>query len=654
MANSCLNNWSSLTSRLLSKGNSSAWNVLDGNFGDSFVDKLLEELKEANLLEKLLPARTKGEADLESLLSLTGISDLENAYTRGDKSLFISREYRKSSTFAERHPHLDVLIKTISNTILENLNEYIVFDPSLTSIQLATYPGDGKSVYVRHCDRGQDSFTNEDKNSSALERIITAIYYLTESDWDSVLDGGNLRIFSSDAATTSHDVSPYRDRMVVFRADGVEHQVLPSLRRSRTALTLWFYGTPKLSSKTHDEIIQESIIPIRPVDQNMSPDTTNILPFPLISRTSKDTIFVSIASYRDSETQATIENLFQTARYPKRIFVGLVLQNDVHQDRDITLGVHDIVNNKYKGHIRLLELNAEYALGPCYARSLAQSLHREESYVLQIDSHMRFRTNWDDYLLNLWEQTSIQNDHNQKIILTAYPVGYTLPNQIPNETRGTLLVPWKFDKHGMLRQKGRLLISTDDESAIPCLLYAAGFNFGPASSIRTVPYDPNLEYLFFGEELSMAVRLYTHGYDLYAPPETVCFHLWSRSYRPTISQQSSTSSQQTKEEKRDRALDTVRSQLLGRHKEVNQHYGLGGERTSKEYAQALNIDFESQTIGSTATLGGLVPDRFVDVESSLHAEDTLENKISTLDSNAKELIAFFLGGMQSKNTELKS
>ena len=146
---------------------------------------------------------------------------------------------------------------------------------------------------------------------------------------------------------------------------------------------------------------------MRPVDQNMSPpDTTNILPFPLISRTSKDTIFVSIASYRDSETQATIENLFQTARYPKRIFVGLVLQNDIHQDRDITLGVHDIVNNKYKGHIRLLELNAEYALGPCYARSLAQSLHREESHVLQIDSPLSdllFRICFPTFLFSEFE-----------------------------------------------------------------------------------------------------------------------------------------------------------------------------------------------------------------------------------------------------------
>jgi hypothetical protein len=38
------------------------------------------------------------------------------------------------------------------------------------------------------------------------------------------------------------------------------------------------------------------------------------------------------------------------------------------------------------------------------------------------------------------------------------------------------------------------------------LLWAAGFNFGHAADlITTAPYDP-LPFLFFGEEIAMAVR----------------------------------------------------------------------------------------------------------------------------------------------------
>lgn len=34
--------------------------------------------------------------------------------------------------------------------------------------------------------------------------------------------------------------------------------------------------------------------------------------------------------------------------------------------------------------------------------------------------------------------------------------------------------------------------------------------------------------------LSHLCRLYTHGYDLFAPSETVCYHLYSRAHRPTF------------------------------------------------------------------------------------------------------------------------
>ena len=52
--------------------------------------------------------------------------------------------------------------------------------------------------------------------------------------------------------------------------------------------------------------------------------------------------------------------------------------------------------------------------------------------------------------------------------------------------------------------------------------------------LKEVPYDPHLLFLFFGEESSMSARLWTHGWDFFAPPEHFIYHLWSRSYRPTF------------------------------------------------------------------------------------------------------------------------
>ena len=670
-----LKGWSPLTTRLLTsvklKDKSCAWDVLDDNFGYTFVDGLWKEIEQAKLVHKLIPARTKGESSI--LANLLAMSSSEEAtLIRGDKSIFLSREYRQKAEFATNHPHMHKLISTITKTILDKMGDAISLDTSMTSVQLAVYPGDGKSGYTRHCDRGQTSCMAEPTGSSQTpggeaERIITAIYYLTDEDWDPILDGGCLRVFSnSNDGINTTDICPFRDRLVIFRSDGVEHEVLPSMRRPRTAITLWFYGhnlgsqddvtepskveanqaSSAAGGRSSNDASTESAVPPAPLSTKPSPlpifeDSAETAAGTKASSTSLPSIFVSIASYRDSELCPTLDSLFANARHPDRVFVGAVIQNDP-SDEGLTM--------KYANHahVRSLELAARHALGPCYARSLAQSLHRGEQFVLQIDSHMRFRQNWDDYLIGLWKQTNHDNGNHNKVVLTAYAVGYELPNKIPHEERGTLLVPWKFDENGMLRQRGRLLKkdATQSQSAIPCRLYAAGFNFGPASMILDVPYDPTLDFLFFGEELSMAVRLYTHGYDLYAPPLSVVYHLWSRAHRPTLQSSPSSVPPEQIEEKKMVSRKVVQQQLLGASK-PDVLYGLGTTRTVEDFAASLKVDFQMSIIHQGASEGGLPNERFVNTAeaTSLFAEDSFERKIATLDTKTQALIEFFLSGM---------
>jgi len=302
---------------------------------------------------------------------------------------------------------------------------------------------------------------------------------------------------------------------------------------------------------------------------------------------------------------------------------------------------------------------------------------------------MRFRKNWDEYLIQTIKglqdrrrQTSVGDeiDHCDKIMLTAYPVGYTLPNNIPDETRGTYLVPWKFDDHGMLRQRGRLLrrksssiVTESTENRNPSIgnlysssvinacrqyLYAGGFNFGPSRAIKDVPYDTmGLHNLFFGEELSMAVRLFTNGYDLYAPEETVCYHLWSRSHRPT-NVLTGSAAKTTKDEKlkerelrlRELSRAKVKKQLLGDHFMIGATFGLGRARDAAAFAKHLGVNFNQQTfIREGWDCGELNSDDFVgnnNGNQSLFPADSVEAKVASLDSNAQSLITMFLRGMQ--------
>ena len=77
-------------------------------------------------------------------------------------------------------------------------------------------------------------------------RVLTAILYLTDPDFDACLHGGCLRLFlgsepgdaSGETATSIRDVAPVPGRLVVFKSRRVPHAVLDTSRR-RLALSCW-------------------------------------------------------------------------------------------------------------------------------------------------------------------------------------------------------------------------------------------------------------------------------------------------------------------------------------------------------------------------------------------------------------------------------
>ena len=59
---------------------------------------------------------------------------------------------------------------------------------------------------------------------------------------------------------------------------------------------------------------------------------------------------------------------------------------------------------------------------------------------------------------------------------------------------------------------------------------SAHFLFSLGAFVEEVPYDPSL--YFVGEEITLAARAFTHGYDLFHPTEIIVWHEYSREYRP--------------------------------------------------------------------------------------------------------------------------
>jgi hypothetical protein len=106
-------------------------------------------------------------------------------------------------------------------------------------------------------------------------------------------------------------------------------------------------------------------------------------------------MFILVA-YRDSECQHTIKDLFEKAKCPGRVSIGVVWQ--VHEEEDIDCFQ---VPYMFPKQVREIRVPHTAARGPSYARHLCESLFNGEEFILQLDSHMRFGVHWDSYLLEV-------------------------------------------------------------------------------------------------------------------------------------------------------------------------------------------------------------------------------------------------------------
>ena len=151
-----------------------------------------------------------------------------------------------------------------------------------------------------------------------------------------------------------------------------------------------------------------------------------------------ETIFISIASYRDPKTQDTVNNLISTAAYPKNLRIGVVEQN-LKEDNFRCLPI--------RNKVRVLKLNE--GVGPAHARFLASTLWNKETYFLQIDSHMSFIKNWDIILID-----DLKKCPTVKSILTCYP-----PPKLPKENVlvRSITENWSWDKQHHIIAQGKIL-----------------------------------------------------------------------------------------------------------------------------------------------------------------------------------------------------
>ncbi len=288
-----------------------------------------------------------------------------------------------------------------------------------------------------------------------------------------------------------------------------------------------------------------------------------------------ETIFVQIASYRDKELPRTIESCLERARHPERLSFGICWQYDEATMLDLDSWIDD-------ARFRIETFHYRESRGCCWARHLTNRLYRDETYTLQIDAHMRFAPGWDERCIAMLR--SIDHD---KPILTTYPSPYRVIDGRDHLTTDRGLQRLKLAK---LRRNLTAVQSTipveDADKPGKSPLLAAGMIFTLGRFCREVEYDPHL--YFEGEEMSLAARAFSWGYNFYYPVEDLLWHQYNHDMPLHWTDHQSTHKSLNRE-----ALDRYRRLLLGRHDELGP-YGLGPLRTLEAFEAYAGVNFRQR------------------------------------------------------------
>jgi len=281
-------------------------------------------------------------------------------------------------------------------------------------------------------------------------------------------------------------------------------------------------------------------------------------------------IFIQIASYRDPQLIPTIQNCLENADHPENLTFGITWQHDDKEDLSIYLK-----DNRFK----IISIPYSTSKGCCWARHKLQQLYDGEDYTLQLDSHHRFVKSWDTLIINMYKQ--LKEKGVKKPLITTY-----LPSFDPeNDPDARVNCPWKIEFKEITQDQQVLFIPgyihnyASLTEPVPGRFYSAHFAFAAGQFVQEVPHDPQL--YFTGEEMSITVRAYTYGYEIFHPHILIAWHEYTRKNRV----------KQWDDDKEWWKKDFSSKQHYLQIFSNYGQYGIGTERTIQDYIREHNLNF---------------------------------------------------------------
>ena len=315
-------------------------------------------------------------------------------------------------------------------------------------------------------------------------------------------------------------------------------------------------------------------------------------------------IFLSIASYCDPLMPFTVQRALATARNPEALHFGVVEQAPEDWERPAK-GMASPARLSY------VRIDAVDARGPCWARAIAMTLYDGEDFFFQIDSHMDFDAGWDELLC---DQLRTLMRGRRGAVISSYPNPFVFEDGKPVRRNNNAEVLVHVVKPSSAFEPGHPVLSfeahpTATSEPVEGFHLGAGCLFAPGSIVQLFPYDPFL--YFHGEEQAFALRLYTHGWDIFHIPHLPVFHLYNNADAGSAPRpmhwDAEHESQRSigwwlyEQRSRGRLAQLVANAPLG-------VYALGRVRSVADYAVFSGIDYAARTLDPKAHKVSLVKD----------------------------------------------
>jgi hypothetical protein len=261
-------------------------------------------------------------------------------------------------------------------------------------------------------------------------------------------------------------------------------------------------------------------VPIVTSKENMKETTVN------------NKIFIAIPSWRDPFMYETIKSAYDQAFDKECLVFGVYFQG---YEEDAWM-VDRLKSDLSHINIKIKEINGDQAsIYLCeIKKTVSTALMTDESYYLQVDSHTKFRKNWD---IMLKTELLIANRMFGKSIINSQTSYFTswsdpliadpLTSYASNEEWNWIRENVNFDHDISLN--GRVVVKPNN-LMIKEKFYNGNMVFAYSYYVKDVPFPDGVAQCF--EQQTMMLRAWTAGYNVVSPSYlyTNNFNYWRDEY----------------------------------------------------------------------------------------------------------------------------